>query len=85
MDCLYLAWRYLGFYKARTLVLICCITIIAALPLVLETLVTESERQLSSRAQSSPLLIGAKDSSLDLVMNSLYFLCISGTRPAPFR
>lgn len=73
MDCLYLAWRYLSFYKARSLVLICCITIIAALPLVLETLVKESERQLSSRAQSSPLLIGAKGSSLDLVMNSLYF------------
>lgn len=73
MDSLYLAWRYLSFYKARSLVLICCITIIAALPLVLETLVDESERQLSVRAQSSPLLIGAKGSSLDLVMNSLYF------------
>lgn len=73
MDSLYLAWRYLSFYKARSLVLICCITIIAALPLVLETLVDESERQLSIRAQSSPLLIGAKGSSLDLVMNSLYF------------
>jgi putative ABC transport system permease protein len=73
MDSVYLAWRYLSFYKARSLVLICCITIIAALPLVLEKLVDESERQLSSRAQSSPLLIGAKGSSLDLVMNSLYF------------
>lgn len=80
MDYLYLAWRYLSFYKARTLVLICCITIIAALPLVLERLVDESERQLSSRAQSSPLLIGAKGSSLDLVMNSLYF---SEEQPEP--
>jgi len=80
MDSLYLAWRYLSFYKARSLVLICCITIIAALPLVLETLVDESERQLSSRAQSSPLLIGAKGSSLDLVMNSLYF---SDEQPEP--
>lgn len=80
MDSLYLAWRYLSFYKTRSLVLICCITIIAALPLVLETLVDESERQLSSRAQSSPLLIGAKGSSLDLVMNSLYF---SDEQPEP--
>ncbi len=80
MDSLYLAWRYLSFYKARSLVLICCITIIAVLPLVLETLVDESERQLSSRAQSSPLLIGAKGSSLDLVMNSLYF---SDEQPEP--
>lgn len=73
MDSLYLAWRYLNFNKARTLVLIGCITIIAAVPLALEILLKESERQLALRADSSPLLIGAKGSALDLVMNSLYF------------
>lgn len=73
MDSLYLAWRYLSFNTTRTLVLISCITIIAALPLTLEILLNESERQLALRAESSPLLIGAKGSALDLVMNSLYF------------
>lgn len=73
MHSLYLAWKYLFFHKTRTLVLISCITIIAVLPLALEVLLNESERQLSLRADSSPLLIGAKGSSLDLVMNSLYF------------
>lgn len=73
MDSLYLAWRYLNFSKTRTLVLVCCITIIAALPLALEILLQESERQLGLRAESSPLLIGAMGSALDLVMNSLYF------------
>ncbi len=73
MDSFYLAWKYLRYNKARTFILIACITIIAALPLALETLLKESERQLALRADSSPLLVGAKGSALDLVMNSLYF------------
>jgi putative ABC transport system permease protein len=32
----------------------------------------ESERQLLSRAETTPLLVGAKGSAIDLVMNSLY-------------
>jgi putative ABC transport system permease protein len=73
MDSLYLAWRYLSYNKIRTFVLVACIVIIGALPLMLEVLVKESERQLSLRAESTPLLVGAKGSALDLVMNSLYF------------
>ncbi len=73
MDSLYLAWRYLSYNKMKTFILVGCITIIAALPLALEILLNESERQLVLRAESSPLLIGAKGSALDLVMNSLYF------------
>jgi len=73
IDSFYLAWCYLSYNKMRTIILVACITIIAALPLALEILLNESERQLSLRAQSSPLLIGAKGSALDLVMNSLYF------------
>jgi len=72
-DSLYLAWRYLVYNKKKTFILVCCITIIAVLPLALEVLLNESERQLAHRAESSPLLIGAKGSALDLVMNSLYF------------
>ena len=72
-NSLYLAYRYLSFYKIRSIVLISCITIIAALPLALEILLNESERQLALRAEDSPLLLGAKGSALDLVMNSLYF------------
>ena len=73
IDSLYLAWQYLRFNKARTLILVSCITIIAALPMALEILLNESEQQLALRADSSPLLVGAKGSALDLVMNSIYF------------
>ena len=50
-----------------------CITLISFLPIALQLLLAESERQLMSRAVSTPLVIGAKGSSLDLVMNTLYF------------
>ena len=73
MDSFYIAWRYLSFNWARSLTVIACVTLIAALPLSLELLLDESERQLLARAQDTPLLVGAKGSSLDLVMNSLYF------------
>ncbi len=72
-NSLYLAWRYLFFNKTRTLILVSCVTLIATLPLALEILLNESERQLANRAESSPLLLGAKGSALDLVMSSLYF------------
>jgi putative ABC transport system permease protein len=73
MHALYLAWQYLVFNRLRSLTLIACVTLIAALPLSLEVLLAESERQLLSRAESTPLLLGARGSALDLVMNALYF------------
>jgi putative ABC transport system permease protein len=73
MHALYLAWRYLSYHKFRSLIMVACVTLIAALPLSLEVLLNESERQLLSRAQSTPLLLGARGSALDLVMNALYF------------
>jgi putative ABC transport system permease protein len=73
IDTFYIAWKYIRYNKKKTFILVCCITIIAALPLALEVLLDESERQLALRAESSPLLIGAKGSALDLVMNNLYF------------
>jgi putative ABC transport system permease protein len=69
----YIAWRYVTFNKARTATLVACVTLIAVVPLVLQLLLSESERQLLSRAESTPLLLGARGSSLDLVMNALYF------------
>jgi putative ABC transport system permease protein len=73
IDSLYIAWKYLSFNKARTATLVACVTLIAVLPLALQLLLTESERQLLSRAASTPLLLGAPGSALDLAMNGLYF------------
>ena len=73
LDSLYIAWKYVRFNKVKTITLIACITLILSLPVALELLLNESERQLMSRAVSTPLVVGAKGSALDLMMNSLYF------------
>ena len=73
IDSFYVAWRYLSYNWARSLTLVACVTLIAVLPLALELLLNESQRQLLARAETTPLVVGAKGSSLDLVMNSLYF------------
>jgi len=73
IDSFYIAWKYLRFNKIKTATLIACITLISFLPGALQLLLNESERQLMSRAVSTPLIVGAKGSALDLVMNSLYF------------
>jgi putative ABC transport system permease protein len=69
----YIAWKYLSYNKIKTATLVACITLISSLPMALELLLDESERQLMSRAVSTPLVVGAKGSALDLVMNTLYF------------
>jgi putative ABC transport system permease protein len=73
IDSLYIAWKYIRYYRLRTLILVACITLIAALPLSLQLLLEESEQLLLSRAESTPLVVGAKGSALDLAMNTLYF------------
>ncbi len=73
ISSLYIAWRYLAFNKVRSATLVACITLIAFLPMALQLLLNESQQLLQSRATSTPLLLGARGSALDLVMNSLYF------------
>jgi putative ABC transport system permease protein len=70
---LYIAYRYLSFYKVRSIVLITAIAIITFLPNGLQKLIEESELQLMARADSTPLIIGAKGSATDLVINTMYF------------
>lgn len=70
---LYLAYRYLSFHKLRTAVLVASIGIVTFLPNGLQRLIVESERQMMARANSTPLIVGAKGSSTDLVINTLYF------------
>ncbi|MHC4339225.1 MAG: hypothetical protein ACYSX0_03285 [Planctomycetota bacterium] len=70
---LYLAWRYLASHPFKTAVLVFSITLILFIPSGLRVLVSQSERQLTARAEATPLLIGAKGSPLELVLNSLYF------------
>lgn len=69
----YLAYKYLWFHRVRTLVLVASIGLILYLPNGLQKLISESERQMMARADATPLIIGSKGSSTDLVINTLYF------------
>lgn len=73
MHSLYMAWRYLLFHKVRTVVLIAAITLITYLPFAVHILVRSSEAQMLARSQHTPLIMGQKGSTLDLVLNTLYF------------
>jgi len=70
---LYLAWRYLAYHRWKTAILVASITLILYLPVGLRVLVDQSSRQLTARAEATPLVVGAKGSPLELVLNTLYF------------
>lgn len=72
----FLAWKYLSFNKLRTTILIACVTLVGALPLSLNLLLSASERELMARAETTPLVVGARGSDLDLAINSLYFATV---------
>ena len=72
-DSLYLAWHYVCHHRFTTLSLICSITLIAYLPAAVEVIVNNAEEHFRARASSTPLLVGAKGSQLELVLSSLYF------------
>jgi putative ABC transport system permease protein len=77
-----LAWRYLAYYRLKTVVLLLSITVILYVPVGLRVLVEQSARQLTLRAEATPLVIGSRGSPLELVLNTLYF----GTdHPDPIR
>ena len=72
-DTLYMAWRYLRFYRGKTALLIGSISLVLFLPAGLHVLVAQGGRQLSSRAEATPLLIGPQGSAVDLTLSALYF------------
>jgi putative ABC transport system permease protein len=72
-DSLYLAWRYLSHHRAKTLLLVLSLSVFLGLPLVVRAMSAVIQQSLLARAQSTPLLLGKKGSSLDLVVEALYF------------
>jgi len=70
---LYLAWRYIAYHRIKSGILVVSIMLIVYLPVGLRVLVRQSERELTTRAYATPLVIGAKGSPLELILNSLYF------------
>ena len=70
MHSFYIAIKYLLHHRWRTILLVISISLLSFLPLALQQLVEKSETELVARAEESPLLVGSKGSTLDLVMSS---------------
>ena len=73
-EVLYLAWCYLAYNKIKTVVLIAAVMITIYLPIGIQIIVSQSAEEFTSRARATPMLVGAKGSPLELVLNSLYFI-----------
>ena len=73
MNALYLAFAHLRFTWARSLIVILVGALILAVPLVSQTILEGGEETLTRRADATPLVLGARGSQLDLVMNAVYF------------
>jgi putative ABC transport system permease protein len=72
-DSFYLAWRYLGHHRVKTILLVLSLAVFVGLPLVMRSMSAVIQQSLMARAESTPLLLGKKGSSLDLVIEALYF------------
>ena len=80
MNALFLAFSYLRYHWARSLVLVLVAALIMFVPVATQTLLSTSERALVARGEATPLLLGSRGSQLDLTMAALYF---SEERPEP--
>lgn len=72
-DALWLALRYALHYRLRSAILVICLSIAMFLPAAVGVLVGYYNRVMIDRAEQTPLVIGAKGSAYDLVLNTLYF------------
>jgi putative ABC transport system permease protein len=72
-DVFYLAWRYLRWHRWKALILVTAVTLVLYLPMGLQQVVEQTARDMSARADATPLVLGGRGSPLELVLNSLYF------------
>lgn len=70
---LFLAWRNLNAGRLRTAILVGCLTVAVSLPIIMHVVVGRFRSELSQRAQSTPLIVGATGSRFDLTLHALYF------------
>jgi putative ABC transport system permease protein len=72
-DVVYLAWRYVRYHWGKTVLLVSAISLVLFVPAGLQVVVDQGARTLTARAESTPLLIGAEGSAVDLTLSALYF------------
>ena len=68
-----LAWRYITFYRGRTVILLLALTLTMFLPMAMRWITENFEQQATRRAQTTPLVIGMQGSRFGLTLHALYF------------
>ncbi|MEO1009090.1 MAG: hypothetical protein AAFX79_11005 [Planctomycetota bacterium] len=73
MRLLPLVLAHAAHHRGRTLLLVGCVAVAMVVPLLSRVLVARFEANLHARADTVPLVVGAKGSRFDLVFAALYF------------
>lgn len=68
-----LAWRYTVRHPVQSVLLALAVALVAAVPVSLRLVLDSAEKAFLARAASTPQLVGARGSALDLLMTGLYF------------
>ena len=72
-NLLYLAFRSLWWFRGRAITITLCLALTIWLPVTTRLLLNQFQAEITARAESTPLIIGAKGSRIDLVLHGLYF------------
>ncbi|MEM0970862.1 MAG: ABC transporter permease, partial [Verrucomicrobiota bacterium] len=72
-GCLWVGWRYLQRNRWKTVILVSAISLSISLPLAIFAIVDQAEKDIRARSISTPLLLGAPGSPLELAFHGLYF------------
>jgi putative ABC transport system permease protein len=72
-NAVYLAVRSVWWSKGRSVTVVLCLALTMWLPMTVRLLLNQFQSDILLRAESTPLLIGAKGSRIDLTLHGLYF------------
>ncbi len=72
-NALFLARKSLLWHRGRSLTIIFSLAITIWLPVTVRLVLNQFRREISARALSTPLVVGARGSRIDLALHALYF------------
>jgi putative ABC transport system permease protein len=73
MTAAYLSLRYLAHHKVRSAILTLCLAVAIVLPVAGTLLVRTYQRDLTARAEQTPMVLGAPGNRFDQTLAALYF------------
>jgi putative ABC transport system permease protein len=72
-NALYLACKSLLWHRGRSFTIVLSLAITIWLPVTVRLVLDQFRREISERANATPLVLGAKGSRIDLALHALYF------------